>query len=48
MALMIFESNYADIIIENKFEYLSSIIDLFDINKERAMIAELFLQHSKM
>lgn len=48
MALMIFKSNYADIIVEKKFEYLSSIIDLFDMNKERAMIAELLLQHSKM
>lgn len=45
---MIFKSNYADIIIEKKFVYLSSIIDLFYINKERAMIAELFLQHSKL
>lgn len=48
MALMIFKSNYADIIIEKKFVYLSSIIDLFYINKEREMTAELFLQHSKM
>lgn len=46
MALMVFKSDYADIIIEKKFLYSSSIIDLFYINTEIAMISELFLQFS--